>query len=179
MNRGDIILTIDERPMKAPNELQAYIASKHPGDKVKLVIWRDEKKLEKVITLKPRSQSSSTALNDVEEAPEERNSEESSIRSLDLDKLGFSVKKADPRLLRERDVTSGIVVSSVKSFSEGYTRGLREGDVIVDIDKKPIASVAEFERIVKGKKAGDALLLLRVKGMDNRIRFVAVMMPKG
>jgi serine protease Do len=175
---GDIILTIDERPMKAPNELQAYIASKHPGDKVKLVIWRDEKKLEKVITLKPRSQSSSTALNDVEEAPEERNSEESSIRSLDLDKLGFSVKKADPRLLRERDVTSGIVVSSVKSFSEGYTRGLREGDVIVDIDKKPIASVAEFERIVKGKKAGDALLL-RVKGMDNRIRFVAVMMPKG
>ena len=175
---GDIILTIDGRPMKAPNELQAYIASKHPGDKVKLVLWRDEKKLEKEITLKPRTQTSSVASNDGDE--EENGSVEPSSmnKAIDIEKLGFSVRKADSRTLEDRDLKSGVLVSSVKNFSEGATRGLREGDVIIDVDKKPVATTGELEKILKAKKGGDAVLM-RVKGADSKIRFIAVMMPKG
>ncbi|MFA6457548.1 MAG: Do family serine endopeptidase [Bacteroidota bacterium] len=178
VKEGDIILTIDGKPMKAPNELQAYIASKHPGDKVTLAIWRDERKLEKVITLRPRSQNNNVAANEKNNDDESSDVEETSTRTMQFDKLGFAVRKADSRILKDREISSGLVITSVKEFGEGANRGLREGDIIVDVDKKPVGTVTEFEKMVKSKKAGDALLL-RVKGSDNRIRFVAVMIPKG
>ncbi|MDP1677876.1 MAG: Do family serine endopeptidase [Bacteroidota bacterium] len=173
---GDIILTIDGKPMKAPNELQSYIASKHPGDKVKLVIWRDEKKIEKVITLKPRSDNGTLAANRDDGESDESSAEETSVRSIDFSSLGFSVKKADSRLAKDRNVTSSVLVSSVKNFSEAAKRGLNESDIILQVDKKPVVTVSEFEKIVKSKKSGEALLLL-VKGAQGSPRFVAVMIP--
>ncbi len=175
---GDIILSIDGKPMKAPNELQTYIASKHPGDKVKLVIWRDEKKIEKIITLKPRSESSNVASNSKGDEGDRTDVEEASARSIDFEMLGFSVKKADNRLMKDRNVTSNVLVSGVKNYSEAFNRGLRENDIILEADKKPITTVSDFEKIVKSKKSGEALML-RVKGAQGSARFVAVMIPKG
>ncbi len=173
---GDIILTIDGKPMKAPNELQAYIASKHPGDKVKLIIWRDEKKIEKIITLKPRSDNGTISATNSGGDDGESDAEETTSRSVDFAALGFSVKKADSKLLKDRNVTSTVLVSSVKNFSEAAKRGLNESDIILQVDKKPVATVSEFEKIVKSKKSGEALLLL-VKGAQGSPRFVAVMIP--
>ncbi len=173
---GDIILTIDGRPMKAPNELQAYIATKHPGDKVKLVIWRDEKKSEKVITLKPRSENKTVAANN-EEEEESPDVQETAARSVEFSKLGFAVRKADARTMKELDVTSSVMVSGVKAYSEAANRGLRDGDIILEADKKPVGSVTEFERIIKAKKQGDALLM-RVKTATGGLKFVAVNIPE-
>jgi serine protease Do len=174
---GDIILSIDGKQMKAPNELQAYIASKHPGDKVKLIVWRDEKKLEKIIALKPRTEQANVAANGGGDENSPGGAEEASVKSMDFEKLGFSVKRADSRTLKERDAAGGVIVSSIKNFGEGASRGLREGDIILEVDKKPVGSVNELEKIIKSKKGGEALML-RVKGGDNRARFVAVMIPK-
>lgn len=173
---GDIILSIDGKPMKAPNELQAYIASKHPGDKVKLIIWRDEKKIEKTITLKPRSENSTVATNDDGEF-DTNEVEGTSARSVEFEKLGFSIKKADNRIVKERGVSSDVLVSGVKTYSEAFNRGLRDNDIILEADKKQVATISDFEKIVKSKKPGDALML-RVKGMQGGARFVAVMVPK-
>ncbi|KAB2924294.1 MAG: Do family serine endopeptidase [Bacteroidetes bacterium] len=173
---GDIILTIDGRPMKAPNELQAYIATKRPGDKVKLVIWRDEKRLEKTVALRPRTESRDVASaegTDEEETP----AEETSGRTVEFASLGFSVKKADARTVRDREVNSSVIVASVKSYGEAFNRGLRENDIILEADRKPVATVSEFEKIVKSKREGDAVLL-RVKGAQGAARFVSVMIPE-
>jgi len=175
---GDIILSIDGRSLKAPNELQTYIAAKHPGDKVKLLIWRDEKKIEKTVTLKPRSTGTDVASNDDSEDEDDSNVEEASSRTLNFDNLGFAVRKADSRIMKEREVNSSVLVSDVKNYSEAFNRGLRENDVILEADRKPVSSVSDFEKIVKSKKAGDALML-RVKGPQGGARFVAVMIPKG
>jgi serine protease Do len=172
---GDIILTIDGKPMKAPNELQAYIASKHPGDKVKLLIWRDEKKTEKVITLKPRSENRDVASNDDGNGGS-TDVEETSARSVEFSQLGFAVKKADSRTMKERDVSSSVLVTGVKQYSEAFNRLLQDGDIILEADRKPVSTVAEFEKIVKAKKQGDALLL-RVKGVQRGLRFVAMNIP--
>jgi serine protease Do len=173
---GDIILSIDGKALKAPNELQTYIASKHPGDKVRLQIWRDEKKIEKTVTLKPRT-TTDVASNDAQDDDEGATVEEASSKSVEFNNLGFSVRRADARLMKEREVNSSVLVANVKTYSEAFTRGLRENDIILEADKKPVATVSEFERIVKSKKAGDALLL-RVKGPQGAPRFVAVMVTE-
>ncbi len=173
---GDIILSIDGKSMKAPNELQAYIASKHPGDKVQLTIWRDEKKIEKVVTLKPRTErdvANNTSGNDGEESPVE----EASSKSVDFESLGFSVRKADASTMKEREVNSNVLVADVKPYSEAATRLLREGDIILDADRKPVSTITELEKVIKSKKPGDALML-RVKGPQGAPRFVSVMIPQ-
>lgn len=174
---GDIILSIDGKSMKAPNELQAYIASKHPGDKVKLIIWRDEKKIEKFVTLKPRTERD-VASRDSGDDDEGTSVEEASSKSIDFESLGFSVRKADSRTMKEREVASNVLVGEVKTYSEAYNRGLRENDIILEADRKPLGNISELEKIVKSKKPGDALML-RVLGAQGGARFVAVMIPKG
>jgi len=173
---GDIILSIDGKPLKAPNELQTYIASKHPGDKVKLVIWRDEQKIEKTVTLRARNDNT-VAVNQNDDEEEEGAVVESSARTIEFESLGFSVRKADARLMKDREVNSSVLVAAVKTYSEAFSRGLRENDIILEADKKPVSTVSEFEKIVKSKKPGDALLL-RVKGPQGSPRFVALMIPQ-
>lgn len=174
---GDIILTIDERPLKAPNELQAYIATKRPGEKVKLEIWRDEKKIVKLVELKPRTENRSIASIDDGEG-DDTAAEPAAEKAIDFELLGFSIKKADNRLMKDREVSSSVLVSSVKSYSEAFNRGLRENDIILEADRKEINSLSEFQKLIKTKKPGDALML-RVKGPQGGARFVAVMIPKG
>ncbi|MCX8010924.1 MAG: trypsin-like peptidase domain-containing protein, partial [Ignavibacteria bacterium] len=53
---GDVILSIDDREVSSPSDLQGYIATKHQGDKVKLKIYRDGKTFDKWITLKQRKE---------------------------------------------------------------------------------------------------------------------------
>jgi serine protease Do len=174
---GDIILTIDDKPLKAPNELQAYIATKRPGDKVKLTIWRDEKKIVKNVELKPRSENRTVAMNGTDNEDESL-PEEVSVKPVDFETLGFSVRKAESRLMKDRDVNSSVLVANVKSYSEAFNRGLRENDIILEADRKPVTSLSDFQKVVRSKKPGDALML-RVKGPQGGARFVAVMIPKG
>jgi PDZ domain (Also known as DHR or GLGF). len=87
------------------------------------------------------------------------------------------VAKAEAKVKRERKVESEIMVSKVKRYSEADNRQIQEGDIIVEADRKEITSVPEFEKIVKSKMAGDALML-RVKGANGTSRFIAVQIPK-
>jgi serine protease Do len=173
---GDIILTIDGKPLKTPNELQAYIATKRPGDKVKLVLWRDEKKIEKSVELRPRNDARAVATADTGEE-EETSVEETTVKPIDYESLGFSVKRADTKLMKDREVSSSVLVANVKSYSEAFNRGLRENDIILEADRKPISSLTDFQKVIKSKKPGDALMM-RVKGPQGGARFVAVMIPK-
>jgi serine protease Do len=174
---GDIILSVDGKSVKAPNELQSLIAGRHPGEKVTLQIWRDRKAIEKSVKLKPRADKSSVASNVGDNQDEDEISEEKSSKPVQFDALGFTVAKAAAKVKKERKVESEIMVSKVKRYSEADNRKIQEGDIIVEADRKEITSVPEFEKIVKSKKAGDALML-RVKGADGTSRFIAVQIPK-
>ncbi len=177
IKEGDIILSVDGKGVKAPNELQTLIAGKHPGEKVTLHIWRDRKTVEKSVKLKPRGDNATVAANTEEEGGDEQATEDKSSKAVQFDALGFTVMKADAKVKKDRKVDSDVIVSSVKRYSEADNRQIHEGDIIVEADRKEIASVSEFERLVKSKKSGDALML-RVKGANGASRYIAVQIPK-
>lgn len=177
IKEGDIILSVDGKIVKAPNELQSIIAGRHPGEKVTLQIWRDRKTIEKSVKLKARSDKSKLAVRAQEEQDDEDVAAEKTAKSVQFDALGFTVTKADQKTRRERKVDSEVLVSSVKRYSEADSRQIQPGDIIVEADRKSVTSVPEFEKIVKSKKPGDALML-RAKGLDGGSRFIAVQIPK-
>ena len=58
------------------------------------------------------------------------------------------------------DRAQGLVITSVEPGSSADEAGLRQGDVIVEVDRKPIRDVAEFRKTLSGAKKGQRVLFL-------------------
>lgn len=167
---GDVILSVDGKTVDAANELQALIGSKHPGEVVKLTLFRDGKNIDKEVTLKPRTdENENQAMN--ENQSEQKN--EGSLSSKVIKPLGMQVTNIDNTIKDKYDVKNGILVTSVDNFSEAFMRGIRENYVITEADKKKISNVDDLAEIVNGKKEGDSILM-RIVTPDKQERIVAV-----
>jgi serine protease Do len=172
---GDVILSVDGKEVNAPNELQSYIATRHPGDQVTVKLFRDGKEIEKKVALKARDEDKTTVKasdrkdEDEESAPE-------SPRVVKFDNLGLSIRSITADEKKQLEVEKGVLVAEVKPYGEAFNRAIAKGNVIVEADRKTVSSPAEFKKIVEGRKPGESLLL-RIK-TDRGIQFFALQIPK-
>jgi serine protease Do len=165
---GDVILSVDGNEVNAANQLQTIIGSKQPGDEVRLKVFRDGKTIDKNVRLKPREEAS------LQNHPENMMRENSSsLSSKSFESVGISVSDLTGSLKQKFNVESGIYVTSVKRFSEGFDRGLREGMVIIEADKREIKSVNEFESVISNKKNGE-VIVLKIVTQDGSVRLIAI-----
>jgi serine protease Do len=132
---GDIIKSVDDKAIKNVNELVKEIQKKKVGQKVKLNILRDGKGTTIEVT--------TTSQPDKPELAKEKEAEE---------KLGASVQELTPQLsLRYRvsGVKRGVIVIGIEDGSLADEMGLQEGDVILEINRKKIESIKDFEKAMK------------------------------
>ena len=134
---GDIIKSVDDKPIKNVNELVKEILKKKVGQKVKLSIIRDGKTMTLDVT-------TSTQPDKPEMAKEkERESEE---------RLGAKVQELTPQLATRYGISGvkrGVVVVGVEDGSLADEMGFQEGDVILEINRKKIESMKDFEKAIK------------------------------
>jgi serine protease Do len=176
LKEEDIILSVDGKDVNTNNQLQTLIASKNPGEAVTLKIYRGGKTLEKKVILKSREEAEEAVASNRENQDEDQPMDVSSKSSVQLENLGITVRNLDAKTKKQYGVESGILVESVEPLSEADKRDIRTNDVIISVGEQRVTSVSEFEKLVKAKKAGDAVLM-RVKGTDKTTRFVAVEVP--
>lgn len=175
VKEGDVILSVDGKEVNAANELQSYIARKHPGDEVLLKIFRDGKTIEKKLGLRSRREEAQTASNESVDPGERESERETSSRSLTLDNIGLTVQPLQSAQKKELGVDNGVVVTDVKRFGAAFDRGLREGDVIVEADKKEIQSPRDLKAVLEKHKSGDAMML-RIK-RETGSAYIAIQVP--
>jgi serine protease Do len=173
---GDVILSIDGRTIAAPNELQTYVATRHPGDAVKLKLFRGGKTLEKTVTLQPRADQGTTVPAS-EPAEEGKGRDESSPRALSFEKLGFSVRSLTPDEKGELGVDRGVLVTEVTPYGEAFNRAIRQNQIILEADRKDISTPAQLRQVIDGHKPGDSILL-RIRQGEDFVAFVALQIPK-
>ena len=153
----DIILSVDGKEVNEANELQAIVATKRPGDVVTLKIWRDKKEIEKKVTLRPREEDKTVASagdrGDEQEKPETAGSSE-----VTFDAIGMTVRSLTSQEKRELDLDSGVLVASVTPYGEAFNRNFRQNQVILEADRKPVASAGELKKLMDSHKTGDAIL---------------------
>jgi len=174
IREGDVILTVDGREVNKQNELQSYIATRHPGDEVTLRIFRDGKTFEKKVTLKPRKQNVEIARNE-EDRPSESEKTSDSPQIVKFDNLGFGVRGTTSAEAKALNIEKGVIVSDVKPYSEAANRAIRKDDIILEADRKPVNAPGDLKRIVESRKSGESILL-RLK-RDNTTAFVALQIP--
>ncbi len=177
IKEGDVILEFDGIPIRSPNHLQGLVVTRRAGQTVRLTIWRDGKRLDKNVTLRRRDEDTTASRTSGTE-PSESSSEEG--RSVDLEKLGFSIGALSEQTRSRLEVEYGVEVRRVTPYSYAWERGLRSGDVITHVANTPVRSVAEFRRLLGQRKAGEAVLLRVVSlGPDGEVvrRIVSLEIP--
>jgi S1-C subfamily serine protease len=150
ITRGDVITALNGEAVKDSNMLRNEIAELQPGTEAKLTVIRDGK--ERVL---------SARLGELESDGGRRASAvpdgEGSAR------FGMSVEPLTAERARELRVKArtGVVIGAVEPGSRAARAGLREGDVIEQVDRKPVTSVEELRSALDTGEAPALLLVHR------------------
>jgi serine protease Do len=141
IKEGDVIVKLDEAPIKSSTALIEYVGRKRPGDKLTVTVNRQGKTVVVPVTLKNR-EGKTTAVKREEKA--------------EAVALGYELEDVDSKLLKRLDINSGV---QVKALSNGKLKrtGMREGLIITHVDDVPVKSAKEVDEIIKKKKAGDLI----------------------
>jgi len=158
LTSGDIIKSVDDKAVKNVNELVKEIQKKKVGQKVKLNIIREGKPMVIEVT--------TTSMPDKPEISKEKEAEE---------KLGARVQELTPQLsarYRISGVKYGVVVVGIEDGSLADEMGLQEGDVILEINRKKIETIKDFEKALKDANLEKGILFhLHRKGSGFYLTF--------
>ncbi|MEL7048669.1 MAG: PDZ domain-containing protein, partial [Pseudomonadota bacterium] len=163
----DAILTVGGDDIADSRDLARKIAEYTPGSEVQVGVWRDGQ--DKTIPVKlgrfPSSQEELAAL---------RRGVAPASRPSELQELGLALKA----VTAAEGEDAGVAITTVDDDSDAARKGLKEGDIILEVQGVEVASPDD---VVKGvKKAKDrkrTAVLLHVKSGNDK-RFVAVQLKK-
>jgi serine protease Do len=151
--RGDVIIEYDGKPMDSPTHLRNAVAQTPVGKKVTIKIIRDKKPktIELTIAEQPKSMSQSG------DEGESDGAAPSGVLS------GIDVRELNDELASRYGLKSGergVIVVRVRPGSVAEELGVREGDIILEVNRQAVTSVKSYEKIVSKLPKDQAVLLL-------------------
>ena len=164
---GDVILSVNGEEVVSVNDLQIKIASKNPGQEVKLKVWRNNRELTYYVRL---GKAPISPVSEIEKKQKNQNT---------FKNLGMSVRNLDSGEKEKFKVNEGVYVEEVKPGSPAFEGGVFKGFILVSLDGQPIKNEKDFQKKLSGYKTGDVLKFsARSPGINNtyedRIVFVEV-----
>jgi serine protease Do len=155
-SKGDVIVKLDGQPVSDYVDLRLRISQMAPGTSVKLDVWRDGK-----------TQNYTVALG---ELPEKAEAEESSGTESGGGLEGVEVDELTPEIAQQLNLGAGahgVVVTSVDPSSPAAAAQppIGRGDVIAEINHKPIRSVSDYKQAVAAAANQPLLLLVNHGGV--------------
>ena len=164
----DIVLAINGKDIKNGEELVARIADTPIGDKVNITVDRNGKRMDLATVVADRAE----VFKDDPRFARFRKKEEASAVETGEAKFGIYVRPLTPEDKESMKVDSdrGVVVTRVQEESFAGEIGIRENDVIVSINRLPVAGVEDIKKIQSTLKGGDpvAFRVMRPNPMAGR-----------
>ena len=158
LKKGDVILKLNGDPVDSRNQLTLRVSQTPPETPVKLTIWRDGK-----------SQDISIKLG---ELPEKSAKEEGEEAKGNTALEGVNVENVTSDIAQQLNLptgTQGVVVTDVDPSSPAATTGLSRGDVIQEVNHKPVHNVDEYNQAISSSGKKPVLLLVNHGGRTNFI----------
>ena len=153
IKQGDVIVAYQGKPVDDPTVLQQEVTHTPVGTKATLKVIRDGREQEVTVIIGEQAETAKVA---------------SADSSMENALAGVEVQSLDLQTARELGLhgkTQGVVVVNVEPDSQADQAGLAQGDVIKEINRQPIKSVRDYERVASNlKKDESALLLINRRG---------------
>ncbi len=144
IKEGDVVVKINETPIRSSSALIETVGSHRPGDKLNITVNRAGKEITYPVVLKNREGN------------------EDAVKAEDKSgyaSLGAELQDVDAKELKTLDLTNGVKITGLNNGKLSRYTDVREGFIVTKINDKPVKSVKEFNEIMKAKKAGDLVIL--------------------
>jgi serine protease Do len=173
LEAGDLVVAMNGKPVDSSGALTRGVATIPPGEKVALVVIRkgSEKKLTLAVAKRPDEEALARGESGGGQDEESGGADAAAKSKV---KLGITVSPITPELARRLDAEpgAGLVVVEVDPDGPALRAGIREGDVILEVNRERVKGPAEMSKVLARLKDGD-MALLRVKRGGASV-FVAV-----
>ncbi|MEP6946118.1 MAG: Do family serine endopeptidase [Acidobacteriota bacterium] len=160
VKRGDIITAINGEKIEDSNVLRNKVAGTAPGTEIKLTLVRDGKDLELTAKLDEFNPADSKNPGDNNDGPG------STTPQNQGGKLGMSLEPVTPQTAKQLGVdgTEGLVVTDIDPNGPAAEAGLARGDVILEVNRKAVNSVADVKGALDSSGTKPILLLMNRRG---------------
>ncbi len=167
----DTIIALDDRPVTNDDQLIHDIAGRAPGSAVHVTLVRDGREETITVTLTERPVREREQARNGASGPADR------VKSDQNGPLGFIVRDLDRRSAERLEIPKtihGVLVTKVDPLSASFDAGVERGVVLLEINRQPVPTAADYRRLARAAHPGDILALyLYFPDVDQR-RLVTV-----
>ncbi|MFP5276781.1 MAG: Do family serine endopeptidase [Acidobacteriota bacterium] len=157
LKRGDIVQQLNGKPVTGPDDLSLRVSEMPPGSVAHMQVFRDGKTMNLDVTLGT--------------FPEKGQPGQPTPGAAAALK-GLQVQNLDDNLRQQLGLpggTFGVVVTGVDPSSGAAAAGIQQGDVIQEVDHKPVHNVQEFQSAIAGLANQPILLLVNHSGTTHYV----------
>lgn len=152
---GDVVTAIDGKPVDSAAVLRNAVAQSPVGKNISLEVLRNNRR--ESLNVKIAERPKEMAQREPQNPGGQHEPEQPSALA------GIAVQDLTPDAIRELGLapgTRGVVVTNLVPSSPAAAAGVQPGDVIVEVNRQPVRSVADLKRIASKLKEKDSALLL-------------------
>jgi serine protease Do len=180
LKRNDIIISFSGQEVPDLRRFPRIVANARVGSTVDVVVWRGGKELPLKLKIGEQEEAEKQNVSAQGGAPKKPADEDQALTST-IEQLGLTLQKITDQL-REKyglsDSAKGVVVTKVAADSPAAEKQLQAGDLILEVDQKPVTTPQEVTEIVaklQAQKKRSVLLFVERQGDP---RFAALRLTK-
>ena len=147
---GDVVVEFNNRPIDSADQLKLQVAETPPGSAIPVQVDRSGQVMSLNVTLKEL-----TADGLAKNEPSMKRGDHDALTGVEVANLDRDARDE----LRIPSTVRGTLITQVEPSSAAYEAGLRENDVILEINRQPIQSTEDFTKATTGKGAGSETLV--------------------
>ncbi len=142
---GDVVVELDGTKIREVPDLQRRVANVAPGETVKLTVVRDKQTVDVTVAIGEMPAEDTTV----------------AVVERETDGLGMQVDVLAPDAAERLGLpfSQGLIVTDVASGGPADRAGLRRGDVILEVDRRPVMDVPGLRRALAAAPKDSAVLL--------------------
>jgi len=151
IRRGDVIVTFDGKPIRSPKDLPPLVAAASVGKSVPVEVMRKEGRVVFQVTIQ-----------ELQEEEQETTPSRQVTADPATTRLGMRLQEITPEISRQYDlpVISGMIVTEVENNTPAADAGIVPGDIIVEMDQRPVNDLFTLRKRLQIYRDGGILLLL-------------------
>lgn len=180
LKKGDVITKIDDKKIESPEDVTEAIGDHKPGDKVAITVLREGKTQTFNAELGKYKGISMTAVAAPRITTELNRLREMNIPPAPMAPMMRYSFGGGPRLglsIQDTDDAKGVKVLEVEEDSNAGKAGLKEGDVITEVDGKAVNTVDDLQKIIREKRENPTPYKMQFK-RDGKTQTVEVLYPR-
>ena len=178
LKRNDIIINFAGQDVPDLRRFPRMVANTRVGSTVDVVVWRGGK--EAPLKLRIGEQEEAEKQNASAPGPARKPQDKDAAIASDVEQLGLTLQRVTDQL-REKyglsDNVKGVIITKVAPNSPAAEKQLQAGDVILEVDQKPVTTPQEVSELVgklQAQKKRSVLLFVERQGDP---RFAALRLP--